>query len=107
MQRQPPQQQVSNGDDEFLLNPRQQGGKVLHRVVPLEVVVDFLEAAFDGMGGVVDSIVDASDVDEALMGCDGGGCVASLGLGLIQQPQQQQQPQEGLRPASLCAGEGP
>jgi hypothetical protein len=39
--------------------------------VPLDVVEGFLDGAFDGMGGVVDSIVDASELAEALG--DSGG----------------------------------
>lgn len=47
--------------------------------VPLEVVEDFLNSAFDGMGGVVDSIVDASELREALEGGGGGGAPAAAG----------------------------
>ncbi|GBF91777.1 hypothetical protein Rsub_04081 [Raphidocelis subcapitata] len=45
--------------------------------VPLEVVEAFLGAAFDGMGNIVDSIVDAGELGAVLGGGGGGGDAAA------------------------------
>jgi hypothetical protein len=60
-------QPLAGGDSEpWLGGP---GGTGRH--VPLEVVEQFLEACFDGMGGVVLSILDAAEVAAAVDGVAG------------------------------------
>jgi hypothetical protein len=56
--------QPDSGTGSLFATPRKQQQQAVF--IPLEVVCDFLAAAFDGMGGVVDSIVDAAELDEVV-----------------------------------------